>query len=162
METPAPFSSATPEAYRGSSKFQVAGPAYHHSATQECVPPAREARRCSPSPEGECQERPGPAAPPSGRLPRSPRSPRSPGSAVPPAAQPAGRRWAAEASAEAWRLPPSPTHVGGAAAGVTAPEERPRARVRRHPGGPGPQGGGADRAARPRDRTAPHALPRGG
>ncbi|EGW05105.1 hypothetical protein I79_010302 [Cricetulus griseus] len=43
------------QAYQETSKFQVANRAYHHSATQECGPPGREARRCSPSPEGECQ-----------------------------------------------------------------------------------------------------------
>lgn len=162
MEMPALFSSATPRPTRKPVSFKsltehtITAP--HKNAALQGGRHAAAARARRGSARQE-RPRPGPAAAPPGSLPRSPRSP---GSAVQPAAQPAGRRWAAKVSAEAWRLPASPTHLGGAAAGVTAPEERPRARVRRHPAGPGPQGGCADRAARPLERTAPHALPRGG
>lgn len=123
-------------------KFRVANLAYHHSATQECGPPGRRhaaAARARRGPPGKarCLGRRGRSCcRPPGRLPAVPAVPWLRG----PAARTDGRLRAAGASAEAWRRPPSPTHLGGARGQGDSPGRAPQGSRPGRPRRPEPPG----------------------
>lgn len=120
-------------------KFRVANPAYHHSATQECGPPGRRhaaAARARRGPPGKARCLGLAAAARPDASPRSPAVPRLRG----PAARTDGRLRAAGASAEAWRRPPNPTHLGGARGQGDSPGRAPQGSRPWRPRRPGPPG----------------------
>lgn len=118
-------------------KFRVANLAYHHSATQECGPPGRRHATAARARRGTTRKGPVPRPPrPPGRPPAVPGRPRLRG----PAARTDRRLSAAGASAEAWRRPSSPTHLGGARGQGDSPGRAPqgsRPGRPRRPGFPG-------------------------